>query len=82
GVLHPKTRRAAGWGLLALLVAVYPANIDMALHPKPLQHAPEWMGDPSLASRWARLPVQFFFMAWVWVCTLRRPRSAARKGRA
>ena len=33
GVLIPRTRRLAGWGLIALLVAVYPANVDMALHP-------------------------------------------------
>ncbi len=30
GVLHPGTRRLAGWGLIALLIAVFPANIEMA----------------------------------------------------
>ena len=32
GLLIPQTRRAAGWGLLALLVAVYPANIHMLVN--------------------------------------------------
>jgi uncharacterized membrane protein len=33
GLLVPATRRAAAWGLVALLVAVFPANIYMAMHP-------------------------------------------------
>lgn len=67
GVLHPKTRRAAGWGLLALLVAVFPANIYMATdHIVPKGYdIPDWM-------LWARLPLQFVLMAWVWAATLRR----------
>jgi len=32
GIFIPPVRIAAGWGLIALLVAVFPANIDMALH--------------------------------------------------
>lgn len=80
GVLIPATRRAAGWGLLALLVAVYPANIEMAIHPEPLQHAPEWMGNEfTQAQRWARLPVQFLFMVWVWWTTLAAPRAKPKR---
>jgi len=33
GLLVPETRKAASWGLIALLVAVFPANIYMATHP-------------------------------------------------
>jgi uncharacterized membrane protein len=64
GVLLPATRRLAGWGLIALLVAVYPANIHMALHEGPwtAQGAPAWL-------LWARLPFQFLFIAWAWWAT-------------
>jgi len=79
GLLIPRVRRAAGWGLLALLVAVFPANIDMAVNPKPLEHAPEWMSsDPTPAARWGRLPFQLVFAAGVWWVTLaRRPEDGA-----
>ena len=40
GVLIPRLRKIAGWGLLALLVAVYPANIYMALTPGAFPEAP------------------------------------------
>lgn len=33
GLLIPKLRTAAGWWLVAILIAVFPANVDMALHP-------------------------------------------------
>jgi uncharacterized membrane protein len=67
GVLVPRLRRPAGWGLIALLVAVFPANLYHALHPE------QTTGDavpPALL--WARLPFQALFMAWVWQATLRR----------
>jgi len=59
GVLVPATRRFAGYGLLALLVAVYPANIHMALHP-------EQFPDVPASGLYARLPVQFIFAAIIW----------------
>lgn len=66
GVWIPKTRRAAGWGLLALLLAVFPANIYMATANvvPPGTNIPSWI-------LWARLPLQFVLMAWVWAATLR-----------
>ncbi|ADY25207.1 hypothetical protein Deipr_0028 [Deinococcus proteolyticus MRP] len=51
GLLHPVTRPAARAGLLALLVAVFPANIYMALNAKDFRPVPEWVA-------WARLPLQ------------------------
>lgn len=51
GLLHPTTRPAARWGLLALLVAVYPANIYMALNAENYRPVPTWVS-------WARLPLQ------------------------
>ncbi len=56
--LHPRTRRAAGWWLLATLVAVFPANVNMALNPERFRQFPEW-------ALWARLPFQLVFAALV-----------------
>ena len=64
GVLHAKTRRGAGWWLIATLVAIFPANVEMAVHAERFKQFPE----PLL---WARLPLQGALIAWVW-------RTAAR----
>ncbi len=64
GVLLAPTRRAAGWGLIALLVAVFPANLHMARHPEQI---------PGLkiprALLWLRLPLQPLMMWWAWTAT-------------
>ena len=64
GVLLPATRRWAGWGLVALLFAVYPANVHMALNPDPFvaQGTPLW-------ALYLRLALQFVFVAWAWWAT-------------
>ena len=67
GVLLPQTRRFAGWGLIALLIAVFPANIYAALQG----HLP---GITQPWTLWARLPFQALFLLWVWAVTLRRER--------
>lgn len=67
GVLIPSLRRAAGIGLVALLIAVFPANVHMALHQIPLGSRmipPVWL--------WLRLPLQAVLIAWVWGCCLRK----------
>ena len=58
GLLPVRSRRLAGWGLLALLVAVFPANVYMALIHEQL-HIPGWLA-------WGRLPLQPLLMWWVW----------------
>ena len=60
GILVPRTRRAAGYGLIALLVAVFPANLHMALNP-------DQFGDVSATALYVRLPFQVVFAALVWV---------------
>jgi uncharacterized membrane protein len=57
-VLLPRLRRAAGWGLIALLGAVFPANVNMAVHPE------SFPGLPPLAL-WVRLPFQGLLIGWV-----------------
>jgi len=60
GVLLPFSRVAAGWGLIALLVAVFPANIYMATEAERFRSvAPAW-------TLWARLPLQAVLILWVY----------------
>ena len=62
GILIPKMRRLAAWGLVVLLVAVFPANVQVALHGWPGVQIPQW-------TLWARLPLQGVLIIWVyWVC--------------
>ena len=61
GVLIPAFRVWAGWGLIALLVAVFPANVYMAMEAEKFGIAPVWL--------WLRLPLQFVLIAWVWWAT-------------
>lgn len=63
GVLVPRLRRAAGWGLIALLIAVFPANVHMALGDVRIRELPI----PPLLL-WLRLPLQLVLIAWVWWC--------------
>ena len=58
-ILPESTRRGARWWLLATLVAVYPANIHMALHPEQFPKIPR----PAL---FVRLPVQGLFALLTW----------------
>ena len=73
GLLHPRTRRAAGYGLIALYVAVFPANIHMAVHE--IQLEPD--GALPVWAMWARLPLQAVFIAWAWWMT--RPDAAPER---
>lgn len=59
GILVPQTRLLAGYGLILLVIAVYPANINMALHP-------ERYPDLSALFLYARLPFQFLFVWFIW----------------
>ena len=71
GLLVPATRRLAGWGLIALLIAVFPANVHVALQGK----MPGF--DFPAAVLWARLPFQAVFIAAVWWTALAGRRSGA-----
>jgi uncharacterized membrane protein len=64
GVLPDRTRRAAGWWLIATLIAVFPANVNMAVNADRFRAIPA----PLL---WARLPVQGLLIAWVWRVAVR-----------
>ena len=58
-LLVPRHARLAAWGLIALLVAVFPANVQMALNPQLFPDIPP-------AALWLRLPLQAVFIAWAY----------------
>jgi uncharacterized membrane protein len=61
GILIPGLRQTARWGLVALLIAVFPANLHMAIHPAAFVDA----GIP-LWALYLRLPLQAVLIAWVY----------------
>ena len=66
-VASTRRRRFARWWLLGLLLAVFPANVHMAVNPEQvrsldLNRVPRW-------ALWARLPLQPLAMLWVWRAT-------------
>lgn len=62
GLLFAITRRAAAWGLIVLLIAVFPANVYMWQIANEFPNIPTW-------ALLLRLPLQLLLMAWVWTQT-------------
>ncbi len=67
-LLIPKFSRFAAWGLIALLIAVFPANIYMAMNT-------ELFPEPNPLLIWVRLPLQFLLIVWAFWFT----KSAVKK---
>jgi uncharacterized membrane protein len=61
GLLIPCVSVAAAWGLIALFIAVFPANINQAIHSIPIEGIPH---HPVMY--WVRLPFQAVLIAWAW----------------
>ena len=57
-LIIPKTRQLASFGLILLLIAVYPANLYLAFYENPQQ----LIGISAFAASWIRLPIQFIFL--------------------
>jgi uncharacterized membrane protein len=62
GLLFERTRKWASWGLIALYLAVFPANINMAIHQIQLEPG----GTVPVWAMWMRLPFQALFIAVAW----------------
>ena len=69
GICVTRFRKMAAWGLIALLVAVFPANIYLAINGWPGVDIARWV-------LWARLPLQGVFIWWVYVTCLPKFRGA------
>lgn len=59
GMLSPATRRWAGWWLIVTMIAVFPANVHMAVRAERYPQFPP-------AALWARLPLQAVIIALIW----------------
>ena len=61
GLLVPWTRRAAGLGLVVLLLGVFPANVEMLV-----RYREQGAGSLAHLLLWLRLPLQVVLIWWVW----------------
>ncbi|MFC7186426.1 MauE/DoxX family redox-associated membrane protein [Halorubrum yunnanense] len=66
GVQFERTRRASAWGIVALLVAVFPANVYMATDDVATELVPDRLARVARAAAWARLPFQAALVLWAW----------------
>jgi uncharacterized membrane protein len=73
-VLEPRVRVLAAWGIIALLIAVFPANVYVALENIGLPDGTPGTGNPAL--NWGRLPLQAVLVLWAWWYT--RPDAETR----
>jgi uncharacterized membrane protein len=64
-LLPEHSSRWGAWWLIATLVAVFPANVNMAVNAERFRAVPE-------ALLWVRLPIQGALIGWVWRAALRR----------
>jgi len=58
----PICSQFGAWGIIAILIAVFPANIYMATSPKASFRLPKWI-------LWGRLPLQFALIFWAYLYT-------------
>jgi uncharacterized membrane protein len=58
-LLIPRYSHLAAWGIIALLIAIFPANINMALHPELTPQFPN-------VALWLRLPLQVILILWAY----------------
>ena len=75
GVLLRRTRRQSAWGLIALLLAVFPANVHMAKRGMIPDGVPDWASGVARLALWVRLPFQGVLMLWAWWYTRVTPEN-------
>jgi uncharacterized membrane protein len=61
-LLIPSLSQIGAWGLICVLIGVFPANVHMALHSEEFSFIPAWL-------LWARLPIQFVLIGWAYLYT-------------
>lgn len=64
GLLYPFSRSFSAWGLIALFIAVFPANVNMAVNRIGFGRKP-----PATWLLWARLPLQGVLIGWAYAYT-------------
>jgi uncharacterized membrane protein len=73
-LLEPRVRFLAAWGIVALLVAVFPANLYVALENVGVPGGAPGTGNPVV--NWVRLPLQAVLVAWAWWYTRPEPETS------
>lgn len=73
-VLEPRVRPLAAWGIVALLIAIFPANVYVALENVGIPGGEPGTGNALL--NWARLPLQGVLILWAWWYTWPHPEAA------
>jgi uncharacterized membrane protein len=76
GVLLRRTRQRSAWGLIALLIAVFPANVHMATSDVATAAVPDWADSLTRAALWVRLPLQGVLILWAWWYTRLTPETS------
>lgn len=76
GVLIRRTRRQSAWGIIALLIAVFPANVYMATSDMAINGVPDWANPITQVALWVRLPLQAVLILWAWWYTRLLPESS------
>ncbi len=61
-LLEPRVRSLAAWGIIALLIAIFPANVYVAVENVGI----DGPGSGAGAANWIRLPFQALLIAWAW----------------
>jgi uncharacterized membrane protein len=61
-LLEPRVRSLAAWGIIALLIAIFPANVYVAVENVGI----DGPGTGAGAANWIRLPFQALLIAWAW----------------
>jgi uncharacterized membrane protein len=56
------TRRMAAWGIIVMLIAIFPANVQMAINYTQEHHPMTWVS-------YVRLPLQAVLIWWAWLYT-------------
>lgn len=75
GLMIPFASVAAAWGIIALFIAVFPANINMAINNIPIEGIPH-----NQTLYWVRLPFQAVLIAWAWWYTKKPEAQAGASG--
>lgn len=76
GVVIRRTRRQSAWGIIAVLVAVFPANVYMATNDIIPEVVPDWADRITRVALWVRLPFQGVLILWAWWYTRVVPEDA------
>jgi uncharacterized membrane protein len=61
GLMIPATQKLSAWGVICLLIAIFPANIYMAIHPE------QW--NISTTAAYLRLPLQLVLIWLAYIYT-------------